>query len=77
MVSDNQENIFSEAVFCDIGDKLIENISKCSQLKALSYEEFDRFEHKKLTIKNPDINNKKISSIHSLLNMIKNMISIL
>ena len=35
MDSDNQEIIYSEAVFCDICDKLIEIISKCSQLKAL------------------------------------------
>ena len=37
MDSDNQENIYSEAVFCDICDKLIEVISKCNHLKALSY----------------------------------------
>ena len=36
--------------------KLIEINSKCSLLKALSYEEFDRFKHTELTTKNPGIN---------------------
>ena len=45
MDSDNQESIQCEAVFCDICDELNEINSKCSHLKALSYEEFDRFEH--------------------------------
>ena len=54
MDSDNQEGIYSEAVFCDICDKLIGINSQCSHLKALSYEEFDRFKHE--TIKNPDKN---------------------
>ena len=53
MDSDNQEIIYSEKVFCDICDKLIGKNLKCSHLKALSYEEFDRFKHEKLTIKNP------------------------
>ena len=58
MDRDNQEVIYSEveAVFSDICDKLIELNSKGSHLKILSYEEFDRFKHIKLTIKNPDIN---------------------
>ena len=58
MDSDNQEVFYSEdeVVFCDICDKLIEPNSNCSYLKALSYEEFDRYKHIKLTIKNPDIN---------------------
>ena len=58
---DSQEIIYSEAVFSDICDKLFEINSKCSHLKALSYEEFDRFKHEKLTIKNPDMN--KINNI--------------
>ena len=47
-----------------ICDKVFENNSKCSHLKALSYEEFERFKHTKLTIKNPDINemNDRIDS---------------
>ena len=61
MDSDNQEISYSEAVFCDRCDKLIEIILKCSHLKALSFEEFDRFKHEKITIKNPDI--KKINKI--------------
>ena len=76
MDSDNQEIICSEAVFCDVCDKLIQINSKCSHLKALSYEEFDRFKHEHLINKNPDIN--KINNIiDTLLNMTKNMISIL
>ena len=69
MDSDNQEIIYSEAIFCDICDKLIENNSKCSHLEALSYEEFDRFKHMKLTIKNPNINeiNDRIDSFISEL----------
>ena len=61
MYSENQEIIYFEAVFCDICDKLFEINSKCSPLKALSFEEFDRFKHEKLTIKNPHIN--KINSV--------------
>ena len=61
MHSDNQEIICSEAVFCDVCDKLIQINSKCSHLKALSYEEFDRFKHEQLINKNPDIN--KINNI--------------
>ena len=61
MDSDNREIIYSEAVFCDICDELIEINSKCSHLKALSNEEFDRFKHEKLTNKNPDLN--KINNI--------------
>ena len=38
MDSDNQEIIYSEAVFCDIFDQLFEINSECSPLKALSYE---------------------------------------
>ena len=55
--SDNHEVIYSEddVVFCDLCDKLFEPNSNCSHLKALSCEEFDRFKHIKLTIKNPDI----------------------
>ena len=53
---ENQEFFCSEAVFCDICDKLIEINWNFKHLKALSYEEFDRFKHIKLTIKNPDIN---------------------
>ena len=56
MDSDNQEIIYSEAVFCDICDKLFEINSKGIHLKALSNEEFDRFKHEKLTIRKPDIN---------------------
>ena len=66
MDSDKQEVIYSEdeAVFSYICDKLIELNSKRSQLKTLSYEEFDRFKHIKLTIKNPDRNeiNDRIDS---------------
>ena len=58
---DNQEIIFSEAVFCDICDKLFEIISKYSHLKALSYDEFDRYKHEILIFKNHDIN--KINNI--------------
>ena len=61
MDSDNQKTFYSEAVFCDICDKLFEINSKCIHLKALSFEESDRFKHKKLTNKNPDIN--KISNV--------------
>ena len=62
MDRDNQEIIYSEAVFCDICDKLIEKISKCFQLKTLSNEEFDIFIQEKLTIKNPDI--KRINNFN-------------
>ena len=61
MDSHKQEKIYSEAVFCDICDKLFENNLKCSLLKTMSFEEFDRFNHEKLTIKTPDI--KKINKI--------------
>ena len=75
MDSDNQEGIYSELVFCDICDKLIGINSKCSHLKALSYEEFDRFKHE--TIKNPD-KNKINNIIDTFINEYdKNMISIL
>ena len=56
MDSDNQEIIYSEAVSFHICDKLIETNSVCNQLKALSYEEFDRYKHETLTTKNPDMN---------------------
>ena len=64
MDSDNQEIIFSEAVFCDIGDILTEINSKCSHFKAVSYGDVRRFKHERLTIKNPDINkiNKTIDT---------------
>ena len=55
MDSENQKIIYSEAVFCDICDNFFEINSKCSHLKALSFEEFDRFKHEKPTIKNPHI----------------------
>ena len=61
MDRNNQENIYSEAVFCDICDKLCEINSKCSHLKYLSFEEFDRLQHEKLFIKNSDVN--KINNI--------------
>ena len=61
MDSDNQEITYSEAVFCDKCHKIFETNSKFSQLKALSYEEFNRLKHEKLTIKNADIN--KINNI--------------
>ena len=63
---ENHEIIFSEAVFCDTCDKLFEINSKCSHLKALYYEEFDRFKHENLINKNPDIN--KISNIIDTFN---------
>ena len=56
MDSDNQEIFYSEEVIFEICDKLIEINSKFSLLKALSYEEFDRFKHIKLTFENRDIN---------------------
>ena len=64
MDSDNQEYIYSEAIFCDMCDKLIEKNSKCSHLEALLYEEFDRFKHIKLTFQNPNISeiNDRIDS---------------
>ena len=64
---DNQEIIYTEAVFCDICDEINEINSKYSQLNALSYEEFDRFKHMNLTIANPDINeiNDQIDSYKS------------
>ena len=55
MDSENKKIIYSEAVFCDTCDKLIEHNSKGSHLKSFSYDEFDRFKHEELTIKNPDI----------------------
>ena len=61
MYSDNQAIIYSEAVFCDRCYKLFAIASICSHLKAHSFEEFDRFIHKKLTNKNPYLN--KISNI--------------
>ena len=77
MDSENKEIIYSEAVFCDTCDELIEFISKCSHWKSLSYDEFDRFNHEKLTIKNSDMN--KINNIiNTFINEYdKNMISIL
>ena len=56
MDSVNQEIIYFETVFCDICDKLIEIISKCIQLKALSNGEFDRLKHEKITFENPEVN---------------------
>ena len=53
-----QEFNFSDAGFCDMLDKLIEIIWNFSHLKALSFEEFDRVKHIKLTIKNPNIYKK-------------------
>ena len=61
MESEKPEILYSEAVFCDICDKLFEINSKCSRFKALSYDEFSRFNHKKIIIKNPYIN--KINNI--------------
>ena len=53
---ENQEFIYSEAVFCDTCDKLNEIHWNFSHLKALSYEKFDKFKHIKLTSRNPDVN---------------------
>ena len=53
MDSENKETNYSEAVFRDTCEKIIETNSKCIHLKALSYDEFDRFKHEKITIKIP------------------------
>ena len=37
----------------------LKNILKGIHLKALPYDEFDRYKHEKLTIKNPDVNKIK------------------
>ena len=56
---ENQEIIHSEALFCGICDKLIEISLKCSHLKALPHEEFDRLNHMELTFRNLDKNETK------------------